>query len=78
MGISIERIEATAYSFPTDTHEADGTLEWDSTTLLLVRVAANGVWGCGYSYTDAAARGIIQSTLACVVQGRDALAIPGL
>jgi len=78
MGIAIERVETTAYCFPTDTPESDGTLAWDSTTLVLVRVAANGVWGCGYSYTDAAACGLIQGTLAGVVQGRDALAIPEL
>ena len=28
----VERIEAAAYTIPTDAPESDGTLEWDSTT----------------------------------------------
>ncbi|MGD8875686.1 MAG: enolase C-terminal domain-like protein, partial [Gammaproteobacteria bacterium] len=72
----IERIQTSAFRVPTDAPEADGTLAWDSTTLVLVQVAAGGVWGCGYSYTDAAVAGLIQGTLAGIVQGRDALAIP--
>jgi L-alanine-DL-glutamate epimerase-like enolase superfamily enzyme len=75
---TIEQLEAAAYRIPTDAPEADGTLAWDSTTLVLVRVAAQGVWGCGYSYTDAAAGGLIQGTLADIVLGRDAMAVPGI
>ncbi len=32
--VPIERIEARAYEMPTDAPEADGTAEWDSTTLV--------------------------------------------
>ncbi|MGD2137228.1 MAG: enolase C-terminal domain-like protein [Gammaproteobacteria bacterium] len=78
MSTTIEQLEAAAYRIPTDAPEADGTLAWDSTTLVLVRVAAQGVWGCGYSYTDAAAGGLIQGTLADIVLGRDAMAVPGI
>ena len=50
----IERLEASVFTIPTDGPEADGTLTWDRTTILVVRAASGGIWGCGYSYTDAA------------------------
>jgi L-alanine-DL-glutamate epimerase-like enolase superfamily enzyme len=74
----IERLGTSAYCIRTDAPEADGTLAWDSTTLVLVRVAAAGQWGCGYSYTDAPARGLVDGSLAKVVRGRDATAPPQL
>jgi len=36
----IEGVKAAAYTIPTDGLESDGTLEWDSTTLVTVHVNA--------------------------------------
>ena len=33
---TIDRIDVSAYTIPTDFPESDGTFEWDSTTLILV------------------------------------------
>ncbi len=49
----IESVRASAYKIPTESLESDGTLEWSSTTLVLVEVQAGGKTGIGYSYTDA-------------------------
>ena len=38
----VERIEARAYRIPTRTPEADGTLSWEKTTLVLVNAEAGG------------------------------------
>lgn len=73
---TIESVEASAYRIPTDAPEADGTLRWDSTTLVLAEVTAGGKRGIGYSYTHAAAAGIIGTTLAKAIKGLDAFAIP--
>jgi L-alanine-DL-glutamate epimerase-like enolase superfamily enzyme len=73
---TIESVEASAYRIPTDAPEADGTLRWDSTTLVLAEVTAGGKRGIGYSYTHAAASGIIGTTLAKAIKGLDAFAIP--
>ena len=35
---AIGTVTATAYTIPTDSPEADGTLHWDSTTLVVVEV----------------------------------------
>ena len=32
----IDSIDVSAYTIPTERPEADGTLEWDSTTMVLV------------------------------------------
>jgi hypothetical protein len=32
----VERLEVHAYTIPTDEPESDGTLEWDSTTIVVV------------------------------------------
>ena len=47
---AIERVAVSAYTIPTDAPESDGTLEWDSTTIVVVEVAAGGETGLGYTY----------------------------
>ena len=75
-GPAIERIEASAYKIPTDTPESDGTYAWDSTTIVVVEVAAGDHVGLGYSYTTEAAAVLIRGTLAEAVRGQPALDIP--
>jgi L-alanine-DL-glutamate epimerase-like enolase superfamily enzyme len=72
--VEISRLEASAYEVPTDAPEADGTLEWDSTTLVLVEARAGDEVGIGFTYGDAAVATIVGSKLAAVVAGADALA----
>jgi L-alanine-DL-glutamate epimerase-like enolase superfamily enzyme len=71
--VRVERVSARAYTIPTDRPESDGTLEWDSTTLVLVRVGGGDREGIGWTYGDATIAGLIEGTLAGVVKGRDAL-----
>lgn len=39
---SIEALDVSAYQIPTDAPESDGTLKWDSTTLVLVELHSCG------------------------------------
>jgi L-alanine-DL-glutamate epimerase-like enolase superfamily enzyme len=71
----VERLEVSAYTIPTDELESDGTLEWDSTTIVVVHAHAGGATGLGYTYADASAAQLIESVLAEVVEGRDATAV---
>ncbi|WP_437312097.1 enolase C-terminal domain-like protein [Sorangium sp. So ce388] len=75
--VPIERIEAAAYTIPTDRPESDGTLEWRETTLVVVHASAGGERGLGYTYADAATARVVADRLAGVVRGRDAMAVPG-
>ncbi|GAA0316570.1 enolase C-terminal domain-like protein [Streptomyces polychromogenes] len=74
----VERIEAGAYTVPTDAPEGDGTLAWDSTTAVVVEVWGGGLRGLGWTYAPAAAAGVVRELLADVVAGRDALGVPGV
>lgn len=68
-------LRVSAFQVPTEEPESDGTLEWDSTTLVLVEVDAGGETGIGYSYMHAAAAPLIDEQLAEVVRGIDSAAI---
>jgi L-alanine-DL-glutamate epimerase-like enolase superfamily enzyme len=72
--VTVEHVRATACEFPTDAPEADGTLAWSSTTLVLVEVQAGGCTGTGWSYAPAAATRVVEGLLAPAVVGRSALA----
>ena len=69
----LERLEVNAFTIPTDEPESDGTLEWDSTTIVVVEAHAGGQTGLGYTYCDAAAAEVVSSQLAGVVEGGDAM-----
>src|SRR5438105_3594317 len=53
-------LQVDAVTIPTDGPESDGTLAWDSTTIVIVRVDD----GIGYTYCDRSAAELIRSTLA--------------
>ncbi|MEE7441885.1 enolase C-terminal domain-like protein [Methylobacterium oryzae] len=72
----IGTVRAQAYTVPTDAPEADGTLSWDKTTIVVVHVEAGGETGLGYSYTDASVARLIVGTLASRLTGLSAFDIP--
>jgi hypothetical protein len=74
-GIPIEWLQVAAYTIPADFPESDGTLEWDSTTLVLVKAGAGGKIGIGFTYADTATARLTQDRLAALVVGRDAMAV---
>src|SRR5437763_7149314 len=76
-GPAVTQIAAAAYLIPTDAPEADGTLTWDATTMVLATARAGGAEGIGWSYAAAAARNVITDVLAGAVIGRSALDVPG-
>src|SRR6185312_2493150 len=69
----IDAIEVGAYTVPTDAPEADGTLAWGSTTMVLVEIRGGEVCGTGWTYGPPACAQVIIDQLADVVLGRDAL-----
>jgi L-alanine-DL-glutamate epimerase-like enolase superfamily enzyme len=77
-GPQITGVETSVYKIPTDAPESDGTLQWDSTTLVLAEISAGGKTGLGYSYCSAAAAEIIGGKLAECLEGKSAFSIPRL
>ena len=72
--VAIDRIEVFTYTVPTDFPESDGTLEWNSTTLVVVHSHGGDKRGLGYTYADSATAMLIQDLLSEVVQGQDVMA----
>ncbi|MFB9833533.1 enolase C-terminal domain-like protein [Actinoallomurus acaciae] len=73
----VESVCASAYTVPTDAPEADGTLAWEATTLVLAEVRAGGQVGTGWTYGPAACAAEIGERLADVLRGRSALDVTG-
>lgn len=81
MGLSealIEHGEVSAFTIPTDAPEADGTLAWDSTTLILAEIQAANEVGLGYTYGNKAAATVAKRLAGTCFAGRSAFDIPGL
>ncbi len=72
----VEELSVRAFEVPTDAPESDGTLEWSSTTMVLVELRAGGETGIGYTYADASVAALVRGKLAGIVEGRAALDIP--
>jgi len=75
-GVSVRQLEVSAYRIPTDAPESDGTLEWQSTTLVVVEIDAAGERSIGYTYADESTALLIESRLADIVRGSDPMAVP--
>jgi L-alanine-DL-glutamate epimerase-like enolase superfamily enzyme len=72
--IPINRIEVSPYTVPTGFPESDGTLQWNSTTLVLVHAHGGDKVGVGYTYADTATATLIRDTLSETVEGQNAMA----
>jgi L-alanine-DL-glutamate epimerase-like enolase superfamily enzyme len=76
---AIDGLEVHVLELPTaGGPESDGTLIWDSTTMVLVECRAAGVTGLGYTYAHGSAARVIEDVLAPCVRGGDPAAIPAL
>jgi L-alanine-DL-glutamate epimerase-like enolase superfamily enzyme len=69
----VEWLEVSVHTVPTDTPEADGTLAWDSTTMVLVRAGSGEQLGTGWTYGPPACAAVVHDQLADVVLGTNAL-----
>ncbi len=67
----VTTLRAHAYRIPTDAPEADGTFQWNTTTLILARLEAGGEVGIGYTYADACVASLIDGVLLAAIKGRN-------
>jgi len=67
----VRTVSTSVFQIPTDGPEADGTLAWDHTTMVVVDVGAEGRHGLGWTYAPAAAAAVVDDTLADIAVGRD-------
>jgi L-alanine-DL-glutamate epimerase-like enolase superfamily enzyme len=67
--VTIDAVEVSCCTIPTDEPESDGTLEWDSTSVVIVEVRAGGACGLGWTYAPEAAGKVVEDLLAERVRG---------
>jgi len=72
----VDGVAVCAYSIPTDFPEADGTFEWQQTTMVVVEIEGGGMRGLGYTYTDASAATLIRGPLAERIKGTSVMDVP--
>lgn len=72
----VSGLDVCAFEVPTETDsESDGTLEWDSTTMVLAEIHAGDDTGIGYTYADAAAAKLIDGKLRSAVEGANPMSV---
>jgi L-alanine-DL-glutamate epimerase-like enolase superfamily enzyme len=69
----VDAVTATVYEIPTDQPEADGTLAWSATTLVIAHVSGGRKAGLGYTYAATACKPLIEGALAAAVTGHSVL-----
>src|ERR1700759_3297205 len=77
-GRNIDGLTAEVYQIPTDQPEADGTLAWSATTMVVARLTCGEVTGLGWTYAGAGAKTVIDSTLAGLACGHDPMDVAAL
>jgi L-alanine-DL-glutamate epimerase-like enolase superfamily enzyme len=74
VGTRIDGVDVSAYEVPTATEqESDGTLVWDSTTIVVVEIHCSGHTGLGYTYADPSVGSVVKSKLASIIEDADPL-----
>jgi L-alanine-DL-glutamate epimerase-like enolase superfamily enzyme len=68
--VTVERLETCCFTIPTDQLESDGTLEWTSTTIVVVEAVGGGRRGLGWTYAPEAAERVVNALLAPRVTGQ--------
>lgn len=71
--VTINTIRTLVYEIPTDFPESDGTIEWDSTTLIVVVIQANDTTGFGFTYGHKAISQVIQSSFVPILKNSNAM-----
>jgi len=66
----IDELGVSCFTIPTDAPESDGTIEWDSTTIVVVEARSGATTGTGWTYAPEAAASVVDGILAGVVRGR--------
>lgn len=74
----VTSVSAAAYRIPTEQPEADGTIAWDATVMVVVRVRAGRAEGLGWTYASEAAATVVATKLADVVKEADPFDVPGI
>jgi L-alanine-DL-glutamate epimerase-like enolase superfamily enzyme len=71
-------VKVSAFTIPTETPEADGTLSWNETTLVISEISAADKTGLGYTYGHKAIGSVAETLEAQCLKQQSAFDKPGL
>jgi L-alanine-DL-glutamate epimerase-like enolase superfamily enzyme len=71
----IDRWAFSSYRVPTPNPEADGTLSWDATTVVVVELSAEGLTGTGWTYGAGACQALLEEQAPRVLHDADAMQV---
>ncbi|MGH3529598.1 MAG: enolase C-terminal domain-like protein, partial [Pseudonocardiaceae bacterium] len=71
-------MDVAVYTVPTDQPEADGTLTWASTTMVVVEVRAGDMTGTGWTYAAPGVATVVREQLTDICLGANPLDAPGV
>ena len=71
----IEALETRCYKVPTDRPEADGTLSWSETAVVVVTARSGATTGLGWTYASEACCAVVEEQCRRAVVGRDAMGV---
>ncbi len=74
---TVQEVSVSTYTVATDQPEADGTLAWSETTLVVVEVRGGGAVGLGYTYAGTACQPLIEDVLTGAILHRPVFDIAG-
>ncbi|MEU8887995.1 enolase C-terminal domain-like protein [Streptomyces sp. NPDC048442] len=75
--LPLEQLEVSCFLVPTDAPEADGTLSWETTPVVVAEArTTDTTYGTGWTYAPAAAGALIVQELAPLVLGLDVFDVP--
>jgi L-alanine-DL-glutamate epimerase-like enolase superfamily enzyme len=71
----LKSLEVSAYRVPTDRPEADGTYEWESTTMVVVEATAANLRGVGYTYANTATARLIHDRFRNLLESQKVMSV---
>jgi L-alanine-DL-glutamate epimerase-like enolase superfamily enzyme len=74
---AIDSVAISAFTIPTEQPDADGTFQWNSTTVVVAEPTDGGTTGLGFTYGPEACATMLRELLVSVVVGTDAMDVPG-
>jgi L-alanine-DL-glutamate epimerase-like enolase superfamily enzyme len=72
----VEHLDCRVLTIPTDAPEADGTIAWDKTTMVLVTARSGETTGLGWTYGPSACASMITGLFSSLVVGTNAMSVP--
>ena len=75
---AVTKVDVAAYTIQTDAPEGDGTLRWDSTTLIVCEIHAADQIGLGFTYGNQATAIVAQNLAEKCLLDKSATKIPSL